>query len=101
MRWFWDHYLPDASQRQQPAASPLAAQDLRGVPPAVVLTAEFDVLRDEGHAYAERLAQAGVTVIERCFSGQMHGFVTLPMLRASDQALDWLGQQIEPWLQPL
>jgi acetyl esterase len=101
MRWFWDHYLPDASQRQQPAASPLAAKELRGVPPAVVLTAEFDVLRDEGHAYAERLAQAGVTVIERCFSGQMHGFVTLPMLRASDQALDWLGQQIEPWLQPL
>ncbi len=101
MRWFWGHYLADAGQRQQIDASPLAARDLQGVPPAVVLTAEFDVLRDEGQAYADRLAQAGITVIERCFSGQMHGFVTLPMLRASDQALEWLGEQIEPWLQPV
>ncbi|MBA1204206.1 alpha/beta hydrolase [Pseudomonas capeferrum] len=101
MRWFWDHYLADASQRQQPAASPLAAKDLHGVPPAVVLTAELDVLRDEGQAYAERLAQAGITVVERCFSGQMHGFVTMPFLRASGDALDWLGDQIELWLPPV
>lgn len=101
MRWFWGHYLPDASQRRQVAASPLAAEDLHGVAPAVVLTAEFDVLRDEGQAYAERLEQAGVTVSEHCFSGQMHGFLTLPSLRASGIALDWLGDQIEPWLQPV
>lgn len=101
MRWFWGHYLPDASQRRQVAASPLAAEDLRGVAPAVVLTAEFDVLRDEGQAYAERLEQAGITVSEHCFSGQMHGFLTLPSLRASGIALDWLGDQIEPWLQPV
>jgi acetyl esterase len=101
MRWFWGHYLADAGARRQAAASPLAAEDLRGVPPAVVLTAEFDVLRDEGQAYADRLAQAGVTVVERCFSGQMHGFVTLPSLRASGVALDWLGEQIEPWLHPV
>jgi acetyl esterase len=101
MRWFWNHYLADVSQRQQPGASPLAAMDLRGVPPAVVLTAQLDVLRDEGQAYAERLMKAGVTVVERCFSGQMHGFVTLPFLRASSDALDWLGRQIEPWLQPV
>lgn len=100
MRWFWDHYLADASQRQQPAASPLAAPDLRGVPPAVVLTAQYDVLRDEGQAYAGRLAHAGITVAERCFTGQMHGFVTMPFLRASGDALQWLGEQIEPWLQP-
>jgi acetyl esterase len=99
MRWFWDHYLPQADQRQQISASPLAAKDLRGVPPAVVLTAEFDVLRDEGHAYATRLAEAGIVVSERCFSGQMHGFVTMPSLSASTQALDWLSDQIEPWLQ--
>lgn len=100
MGWFWDHYLADVSQRQQPAASPLAAQDLRGVPPAVVLTAQFDVLRDEGQAYADGLAHAGVAVVERCFSGQMHGFVTMPFLSASNDALQWLGEQIEPWLQP-
>lgn len=101
MRWFWGHYLPDASQRQQIAASPLTASDLRGVPPAVVLTAEFDVLCDEGQAYADHLAQAGIAVIERCFSGQMHGFVTLPSLSASRDALDWLVDQIEPWLHPV
>ncbi|MDF5890230.1 alpha/beta hydrolase [Pseudomonas syringae pv. syringae] len=99
MRWFWDHYLPEAEQRQQVSASPLAAKDLRGVPPAVVLTAEFDVLRDEGQAYAARLAEAGIVVSERCFSGQMHGFVTMPFLSASSEALDWLSNQIEPWLQ--
>lgn len=101
MRWFWDHYLADASQRQQADASPLAATDLRGVPPAVVLTAQFDVLRDEGQAYADRLTQAGITVVERCFSGQMHGFVTMPLLRASGDALDWLHEQIEPFLSPV
>lgn len=101
MRWFWDHYLSDASQRQQPDASPLAAKDLRGVPPAVVLTAQLDVLRDEGQAYAARLAQDGITVVERCFSGQMHGFVTMPFLRASSDALDWLREQIEPFLPPV
>ncbi len=98
MRWFWDHYLPQADQRQQVSASPLAARDLRGVPPAVVLTAEFDVLREEGQAYADRLAQAGITVVQRCFIGQMHGFVTMPLLSASHTALEWLGEQIEPWL---
>ncbi|MNO10078.1 alpha/beta hydrolase fold protein [compost metagenome] len=65
----------------------------------MVLTAEFDVLRDEGQAYANRLAQAGIVVSERCFSGQMHGFVTIPFLRASREALDWLSDQIDPWLQ--
>nr|WP_100549911.1 MULTISPECIES: alpha/beta hydrolase [unclassified Pseudomonas] len=94
MRWFWDHYLPDEEQRQQVSASPLAATVLRGLPPAVVLTAELDVLREEGQAYADRMAQAGISVATRCFSGQMHGFVTTPSLRASSEALDWLSEQI-------
>lgn len=98
MRWFWDHYLPDANQRTQVAASPLAAKDLRGLAPAVVITAEYDVLRDEGQAYAARLQQAGIAVHARCFSGQMHGFVTMPLLPGSAQALDWMVDQIEPYL---
>lgn len=85
MSWFWDHYLPEAERRGEPDASPLKTADLAGLPPAVVLTAEHDVLRDEGDVYAERLAAAGVPVDFKRYAGQTHGFFMMLMLPGSER----------------
>ena len=77
MVWFWDHYAPDPEARLHPDASPLRSANFAGLPPAVILTAEHDVLRDEGELYATRLVKAGVPVRHRRFAGQMHGFFTM------------------------
>jgi acetyl esterase len=77
MAWFWDHYAPDPEARLHPDASPLRSASFAGLPPAVILTAEHDVLRDEGELYATRLVKAGVPVRHRRFPGQMHGFFTM------------------------
>jgi acetyl esterase len=96
MVWFWDHYAPDPLTRADPEASPLRAADLSGLPPAVVLTAEHDVLRDEGEAYAERLRRAGVPVRFQRFDGQMHGFFTMVnVLPGSAAALALVTEAID------
>jgi acetyl esterase/lipase len=71
MDWFWDNYC-DSDERSDPKASPLLAHDLSGLPPATVITCEFDPLRDEGDAYAEALAEAGVAVQHLQCPGQTH-----------------------------
>ena len=78
MRWFWDAYLPDESKRWEPTASPLEASidQLRGLPPALVVT-DDDVLRDEGEAYADKLAQAGTWVTKVRYGGTIHDFALL------------------------
>lgn len=77
MRWFWQQYLHDVGQAQDPLASPLRAKSLAGLPPTTLITAEFDPLRDEGEAMAECLREAGVPVrVQRC-DGMIHGFISM------------------------
>jgi len=82
MRWFAAHYLNAAEEAADWRASPIRARSLAGLPPALIVTAGFDPLRDEGHAYAERLRDAGGRVDYVCYGGMLHGFV--PMGRLID-----------------
>lgn len=74
MQWFWTNYSGGQDIALDPKASPLERTDLSGLPPAMVITAEFDALRDEGEAYAERLAAAGVQTDQRRYGGMPHAF---------------------------
>jgi acetyl esterase len=74
MHWFENHYLNSKADRLNPLASPLLASNLSNLPPALILTAEYDPLRDEGELYGQRLQEAGVSVTVRRYAGLIHGF---------------------------
>ncbi|MGQ4437419.1 alpha/beta hydrolase [Streptomyces sp. SAS_260] len=88
MQWFWDQYTTDEAERARITASPLRAttEQLTGLPPALVITGEADVLRDEGEAYANKLREAGVAVTAVRFQGIIHDFVMLNALRETHAA---------------
>ncbi|KUO21564.1 alpha/beta hydrolase [Streptomyces dysideae] len=96
MRWFWDQYAPDESQRRQITASPLRAteEQLAGLPPALVITAEADVVRDEGEAYAAKLRAAGVAVTATRYEGVIHDFVVLAPLSSTSAARGAIAQAV-------
>lgn len=101
MRYFWDHYA-DEEQRLEPSVSPFLAEDVSGVAPAIVLTAQYDILVDEGKAYAERLEAAGKLCAYKCFAHQMHGFFAMPdALPAGFEAMDWVAREIDRALNPI
>ncbi len=94
MRWFWDAYAPDEARRAEPTASPLLAplDRLRGLPPALVITDEADVLRDEGEAYARRLREAGVDVTAVRYEGVFHDFMMLNALAETNASRAAIAQ---------
>lgn len=94
MAWFWDQYAPDPASREDWRASPAHTPTLVGLPPAIVVTAEFDVLRDEGDEYARRLAADGVDVHHLPVPGVIHGFLAMaPNVAAAEPVLaDVLGR---------
>jgi acetyl esterase len=77
LHWFMDNYIPDPKDRKDPLASPMLHQDLKGLPQALIISAEFDPLVDENQAYADRLKEAGVPTKYVCFAGMIHPFFTL------------------------
>ena len=95
MEWFWGHYLEVQSHGEHPKASPLREPDLAGLPPAFVVTAEYDPLRDEGEAYANRLKECGVKVQAKRYDGQIHGFFANPVIDDGKDAALEAGRAIK------
>jgi acetyl esterase len=89
MEWFWNQYCPNPKDRTNPRAAPLRANNFKGLPAALIMTAEFDPLRDEGAAYAAKMKAGGVAVDYVCFDGLIHDFLAMSrVFSASKPAMD-------------
>ena len=101
LKWFWNCYVGPNGDRANPDASPLRAKDLAGVAPAHVITAEYDTLRDEGEAFADQLATAGVPVTRTRYDGLIHGFFRMrAVIDRADACLDECAEVLAAALGP-
>jgi len=99
MAWFWNQYIGDHDGSTDPDISPAALQDLRRMPRAIVITAEADILRDEGESYAQRTFLAGVDTEGYCYDGMIHGFLRMAgLVDRSNQALSEIAESLKPFL---
>jgi acetyl esterase len=95
MEWFWEQYLTDPDRADEPDCCPLRSPDHSGLAPALVLTAEYDPLRDEGEAYAQALQDAGVAVSRHRYDGLIHGFLRMPAVTPrADDALTLIADAV-------
>ena len=95
MRWFWDHYQSSAADRDSPYFAPLCSPNLADLPPATVITAEFDPLRDEGEAFAHKLIEAGIPCDLIRYPGVIHGFFGMhDMLPKARQAVEHASRNL-------
>ncbi|WP_412542466.1 alpha/beta hydrolase [Longispora sp. K20-0274] len=99
--WYWKHYLTDPEEGRDPLASPLRAADHSGLPPALVITAEYDPIRDQGEQYAERLRHAGVPTVLTRYDGMVHGFFAMAgTLDGGRRAVEQAAGQLREWFNP-
>jgi acetyl esterase len=95
MAWFFDNYVPNAADRDDPEVSPLRTSDLVGLPPAIVVIDEYDPLRDEGLAYVDRLRQAGVNVTLHYYEDMLHAFFQfVNVFERGDEAVEQVGRDV-------
>ncbi len=100
MNHFISMYLPDPEVRKNPYASPLIADSFKDLPPAIVITAQFDPLRDEGEQYVEKLKYANIPVSHTCYKGMIHGFLSMDRIFGdAQQAVDHIAILLKPYLQ--
>jgi acetyl esterase len=96
MDWFWNLYLSNPDQMREPYASPMRAESLKGLPPALIQTAEFDPLRDEGEAYAAALRSAGIEVKLHRFDGMIHAFMKrIQFFDAASESIREVGEALK------
>ena len=101
MAWYWEQYVEKLDDRWHPHASPCRANDLGGLPRSLVITAEYDVLRDEGEAYAGQLQAAGVPTKLSRYGGMIHGFVRrFPFFDQGRAAIEEIGREVRSMLSP-